>query len=95
MTALLVARYDVKDAAKMDAYAAAAGPTVQAHGGEFVAMGTNVAALVGQDDTQAIAMVRFADVPAAQAWFNSPEYTACKPLREDAAVMQFTLYETD
>ena len=39
MTALIVARFDVKNAVKMDAYASAAGPIVLAHGGEFVAMG--------------------------------------------------------
>ncbi|MEM6577644.1 MAG: DUF1330 domain-containing protein [Pseudomonadota bacterium] len=95
MTALLVARFDVKNPAKMQAYADAAGPTVAAHGGEFVAMGQAVAALVGENDRQSVAMVRFPDVATAQTWFVSPEYSACKPLREDAADMQFTLYETD
>lgn len=95
MTALIVARFDVKNAEKMEAYAAAAGPTVLAHGGAFVAMGEKVSALVGQDERQSVAMVRFPDVASAKTWFASPEYTACKPLREDAAEMQFTLYETD
>ncbi|MEM8581436.1 MAG: DUF1330 domain-containing protein [Pseudomonadota bacterium] len=95
MTALLVARFDVKNAEKMAAYASAAGPTVAAHGGEFVAMGKSVGALVGDDDKQGVAMVRFADVASAKTWFSSPEYTACKPLREEAAEMQFTLYETE
>jgi uncharacterized protein (DUF1330 family) len=94
MTAILVARYTVKDAEKMEAYATAAGPTVEAHGGEFIAMGQNVAALVGEDSSQSIAMVRFPDVATAETWFASPEYTACKGMRADAADMQFTLYET-
>ncbi|MEM6694304.1 MAG: DUF1330 domain-containing protein [Pseudomonadota bacterium] len=95
MTALLVARFDVKNAESMNAYATAAGPTVLAHGGEFVAMGEKIEALVGQDEQQSLAMVRFPDVATAKRWFTSPEYTACKPLREAAAEMQFTLYETD
>ncbi|MEL6960255.1 MAG: DUF1330 domain-containing protein [Pseudomonadota bacterium] len=95
MTALIVARFDVKNAQKMDAYASAAGPTVLAHRGEFVAMGEKVSALVGSDTKQSVAMVRFPDVATAKAWFASPEYTACKPLREEAADMQFTLYETE
>ena len=95
MTALIVARFDVKNAAKMDAYATAAGPTVLAHGGEFVAMGEKVSALVGDDDKQSVAIVRFPDVETAKTWFASPEYLACKPLREAAADMQFTLYETE
>ena len=95
MTALLVARFDVKNAEKMEAYASAAGPTVSAHGGEFVAMGQNVGALVGEDDKQGVAMVRFPDVLSAKTWFSSPGYMACKSLREAAADMQFTLYETE
>ncbi|TDL84623.1 DUF1330 domain-containing protein [Meridianimarinicoccus aquatilis] len=95
MTALIVARFDVKNAEKMNAYATAAGPTVLAHGGEFVAMGEKVGALVGEEEKQSVAMVRFPDVASAKTWFASPEYTACKSLREEAAEMQFTLYETD
>ncbi len=95
MTALIVARFDVKNAAKMDAYATAAGPTVLAHGGAFIAKGDKVSALVGQNAMQSIAIVRFPDVATAKTWFASPEYTACKPLREEAAEMQFTLYETE
>lgn len=95
MTALIVARFDVKNAEKMKNYATAAGPTVLAHGGEFVAKGEKVSALVGIDEKHSIAMVRFPDVAAAKTWFSSPEYTACKPLRDEAAEMQFTLYETE
>ena len=95
MTALIVARFDVKNAEKMDAYATAAGPAVLAYGGEFVAIGEKVAALVGDNAMQSIAIVRFPDVASAKTWFASPEYSACKPLREEAAEMQFTLYETE
>jgi len=73
MTALLVARFNVKNAEKMNAYATVAGPTVSAHGGEFVAMGEKVNALVGQEDRQSVAMVRFPDVATAKAWFASRE----------------------
>lgn len=95
MTALIVARFDVKNTEKMDAYATAAGPAVLAYGGEFVAIGDKVTELVGENAMQSIAIVRFPDVASAKTWFASPEYTACKPLREDAAEMQFTLYQTD
>jgi uncharacterized protein (DUF1330 family) len=95
MTALIVARFDVKNAEKMDAYATEAGPAVLAYGGEFVAIGEKVTALVGENAMQSIAIVRFPDVASAKTWFASPEYTACKPLREEAAEMQFTLYEAE
>ncbi|MEM6595885.1 MAG: DUF1330 domain-containing protein, partial [Pseudomonadota bacterium] len=65
------------------------------HGGEFVALGDKVSALVGEEEKRSIAIVSFPDAATAKAWFASPEYTACKPLREAAAEMQFTLYETE
>ncbi len=95
MTALIVARFTVKNAAKMDDYANAAGPTVLAHGGTFVSIGEKVSVLVGDEEKQSIAIVRFPDVTSAKTWFASPEYVACNPLREDAAEMQFTLYEAE
>lgn len=95
MTALIVARFDVKNAEKMDVYATAAGPSVLAYGGEFVAIGEKATVLVGENALQSIAIVRFPDVASAKSWFASPEYTACKPLREEAAEMQFTLYEAE
>ncbi|MEL7344952.1 MAG: DUF1330 domain-containing protein [Pseudomonadota bacterium] len=95
MTALIVARFDVKNAEKMDAYATAAGPTVLAHGGEFVAIGDKVSALIGAEEKHSIAIVRFPDAATAKTWFASPEYVACKPLREEAAEMQFTLYQAE
>ena len=71
MTALVVARFDLKDAEKMDAYATAAGPAVLAYGGEFVAIGEKVTALVGENAMQSIAIVRFPDVASAKTWFAS------------------------
>ena len=95
MPALIIARITVHDADRMQAYGAAAGPTVAAHGGEFVARGKFAASLLGDGDGDApnVAVIRFSSFDAAKAWFASPEYQALAELRSAAADMEFTLYE--
>jgi len=93
MTALLIARINVLDPESMQAYGAAAGPTVAAHGGEFIARGKFASSLLGDESAQAVAIMRFPSLDAANAWFASPEYQALAGLRTAAADMQFALFE--
>ncbi|SEN36669.1 Uncharacterized conserved protein, DUF1330 family [Roseovarius tolerans] len=93
MTALLIARINVLDPESMQAYGAAAGPTVAAHGGEFIARGKFASSLLGDESAQAVAIMRFPSLDAANAWFASPEYQALATLRTAAADMQFALFE--
>lgn len=93
MTALLIANITVRDAEQMQAYGAAAGPTVAAHGGEFIMRGKFADTLLGDRADNAVALIRFPTVDAAKGWFTSPEYQALTDLRDSAANMEFTLYE--
>ena len=93
MTALLIARIDVQDPERMQAYGAAAGPTIAAHGGEFVARGQFAGSLLGDGSARAVAIIRFPSVDAANGWFSSPEYRALSELRTAAADMEFTLFK--
>jgi uncharacterized protein (DUF1330 family) len=93
MTAYLVANVTVRDAARMEAYAAAAGPTLAAHGGEFVLEGQLADTLSGTCAAPAVALVRFPSVEAARTWYNSPEYQALADLRSSAAHMDIALFQ--
>jgi len=93
MTALLIARIKVLNPEQMQAYGVAAGPTVAAYEGEFIARGKFAASLLGDESASAVAVMRFPSVDAANAWFESPEYQALAELRTTAAEMHFTLYE--
>jgi uncharacterized protein (DUF1330 family) len=92
MTVYLVANVTVRNAENMEAYAAAAGPTLVAHGGELVLDGQHAETLSGRWDTPGVALVRFPDVEAARKWYNSPEYQALAPLRSSAADMDIALF---
>lgn len=93
MTVYLVANVTVLDDEKMEAYAAAAGPTLTAHGGEFILDGRLTETLSGEWAAPGVALVRFPSVEAAQAWYHSPEYQALAGLRASAADMDIALFE--
>lgn len=92
MTVYLVANVTVKNAEKMEAYAAAAGPTLVGHGGEFILDGHHAETLSGEWTAPGVALVRFPSVEAARMWYNSPEYQALAPLRASAADMSIALF---
>lgn len=93
MTAIIVARITVIDPEKMKAYSAAAGPTITDNKGAFALRGKRIKTLLGDDASQAIAIIQFPSIKAAHGWFNSPEYHNLQGLRDQAAEMQFTLFE--
>lgn len=92
MTVYLVANVTVRDAERMQAYATAAGPTLAAHGGEFVLDGQHAETLSGTWTAPGLALVRFPSVEAARAWYHSPEYQALADLRASAADMDIALF---
>lgn len=93
MSAYLVANITVKDAKKMEAYAAAAGPTLEAHGAQFIMSGSLADNLSGEWPVKGVALVRFVSVNAARTWYNSPEYKALHDLRASAADMDIALFD--
>lgn len=94
MTVYVVANVTVRDAAKMEAYAAAAAPTLAAHGGDFVLDGTLAETLSGTWAAPGMALVRFPGLEAARTWYRSPEYRALADLRVAAADMDIALFQS-
>ncbi|MCR9127701.1 MAG: DUF1330 domain-containing protein [Rhodobacteraceae bacterium] len=93
MAAIVTATITLKDPEKMQEYAALAAPTVAAHGGTFLYRARMVKPLRGEAGHHMVAGLRFPDVAAAEAWWNSPEYNALHDLRDTAADVVFVLHE--
>ena len=94
MTAYMVGRVDVTDAEKWKEYAAAAGPTVAAHGGTYIARGGAIEGLENfEDDGKRIVILQFPDMDSARNWYKSEEYQAARAKREGAGYARFTLVE--
>ena len=89
MPALMIALVKIKDAAKMQQYSGAAGPTIVAAGGVIVGRGKQVEALAGALDVSAALVARFPSAAAAHDWYHSPAYQALIPLRDEAMTPNF------
>jgi uncharacterized protein (DUF1330 family) len=93
MAAYLIAHAKIKDPAKLQEYAAAAGPTLAAFGGAPVARGKVAAVLAGQHQGDTTLIVKFPDVQSAKNWYNSPAYQALIAIRDQAIEPTFVLLE--
>jgi uncharacterized protein (DUF1330 family) len=75
---------DVTNADDMAKYAAAAPATVEKYGGRYVVRGGKTVTLEGQPPAR-IVITAFKSMADAQKWYDSPEYSALRPLRQRSA----------
>ncbi len=93
MSAYVIVHATIKDPEKVKEYAAIAGPTVAAAGGEFVSAGQVADVLAGQHGYDKAIVIKFPDKETAQAWYKSDEYQAAVPIRAQAMDAVFILAE--
>ena len=74
-------RTDLEQAAR---YSALSGPSVERHGGRYLARGGETFVLEGDWDPDRLVVIEFATVEAAIAWYESDDYTAIRELRVGA-----------
>ncbi len=93
MSSYLIVHATIKDPDKLKQYGAAASEIVRAHGGEIVTRANVTDVLIGTHDHQICVILKFPDGAALKAWYNSPDYQALVPLRDEAANMVFIAAE--
>lgn len=85
MAAYLIAEVEITDPERYKDYQAVTPGTVEKYGGRFVVRGGNPLSIEGGWDPERIVVVEFADIEAAKAWYNSPEYQAVLGIRHEAS----------
>ena len=94
MTAYMIARVEVTDADKWKEYATAAGPTVAAFGGKYIARGGDLEGLENhEDEGKRVVVIQFPDMETARNWYSSPDYQAAKAKREGAGFARFMVVD--
>ena len=93
MGAFVVVHVEVKDPEKFKAYGDSARGTVADHGGEFILRGKVADVLHGEHARKNAVVIRFPDQAAAKGWYDSPEYQALIPNRNEAADMVFISFD--
>ena len=76
MAAYFIAHYVVNDPKLYRAYQAAAGPTIQACGGEVVVFDVASETIEGTPPGPQTVILKFESTEAATAWYRSAEYQA-------------------
>jgi len=76
-----VERTDLERAAR---YSEMSGPSVERHGGRFLARGGAIRVLEGSWQPQRLVVIEFESADAAQAWYDSEDYRAARGVRRDA-----------
>jgi uncharacterized protein (DUF1330 family) len=76
-----VTRTDPERAAR---YSALSGPSVERHGGRFLARGGEMHVLEGDWEPERIVVIEFPSADAAKAWYDSPDYREARSVREGA-----------
>ncbi len=92
MSAFFVATIKMKNPDQFKEYSEKAGQSFAAFGGKLVTRGKAETALAGTCEHHAVGIVSFPDMAALTKWYQSPEYQALIPLRDEAAEMDLVAY---
>ncbi len=93
MPAYMVARVNVKDPVQYEEYKALAPIAIKKYGGEYLTRGGEMETLEGPEETLRVVLVKYPDMDAARAFYNSPEYKKARDARAEAAEGSFVILE--
>jgi len=92
MSACVIGHITVKDAEKWAQYRAQVPVTLAPWGAELLFRGQRAGILAGNHAHLDTVVIRFPDADTVNAWYNSPEYQALIPLRQQAADLDLVVF---
>jgi uncharacterized protein (DUF1330 family) len=93
MSAYVIVNNTPTDPEKLKEYGGQAGPIVQKYGGELVLSGAVTDVLHGDHAHPRCVILKFENAEAARTWYNSAEYQAIIPTRNEGADTVFYVVE--
>jgi uncharacterized protein (DUF1330 family) len=90
--AYLIGEVEITDAATMQKYSEKVPATLTPFNGHFIARAGMTVPLEG-DAPKRIVIIAFDSLEHAKAWYDSPAYSAIKPIRQSAAQSRLYLAE--
>jgi len=87
MSVYVIANVTILDQEKYNEYLAAGGGTLAQYGGKMLVASTDSKVLEGKPGPLT-AVVEFESMEAAQRWYDSPEYTEARKLRQRPGVSE-------
>jgi uncharacterized protein (DUF1330 family) len=93
MPAYVIAQIDIHDTKAYDRYREQVPATIAQYGGRYLARGGATKTLTGNWDAPRLVILEFPSLEQAQAWWDSPEYTPLRKIRENASHGKIVLVE--
>lgn len=85
MAAYIIAELTVHNPERYADYTKHTPKLVAAHGGKFLVRGGDPKGLEGSEVKPRIVVLEFPDMDTLLGWYNSPEYQAIIPIRQEAS----------
>jgi uncharacterized protein (DUF1330 family) len=89
----IMAEVEVINPDALKEYAAKAPQIEASYGGHYVVRGGKVEVLEGDAPKGFVVVIGFDSVAKARAWYDSPEYKAIRPIRQNATKSRLLLVE--
>ncbi|HUV13500.1 MAG TPA: DUF1330 domain-containing protein [Acidobacteriota bacterium] len=89
----MIVRVEVTDWEQYQKYMEVTPGIVAQYGGRFIVRGGRTSALEGPEESTRVVVVEFPSFDRAVEFYNSPEYTEARRLRQGAANAQFLAVE--
>lgn len=93
MPAYLIIHVTLTDPERYREYTRHSPRVVAQYGGRFIVRGAAEATLEGPPDTGRIVVIEFPDVASVHRFYDSPEYTAIRRIRDGAGHAQFIVVD--
>jgi uncharacterized protein (DUF1330 family) len=91
--AYVICDVDVTDPERYAGYRALSTAAGEKYGATYLARGGATTVLEGDWDPTRVVIIEFADVDAAKRWYESPEYSEARAVRQKASTSNFLLVE--
>ena len=85
MPAYVIAQIELHDPKAYERYRAEVPATIAQYGGRYLARGGATETLTGDWQPERLVILEFPSLEQAKAWWDSPEYTALRKIRESAS----------
>ena len=93
MTAYVIVDINVTDPVRYEDYKRLAAPTVELHGGKYIARGGKTETLEGNWSPTRLVILQFDNIKQAKNWYDSVEYSEAKSLRHETAISNMVVIE--
>ena len=93
MAAYVIVDVEEADPERAARYRARSGPSVERHGGHFLARGGALDVLEGDWQPGRLVVIEFESTAAARAWYESDDYGEARAVRQGAGAWRMVVVE--